>query len=196
MVMGSSRCVAAALLVVAMLPFGCATDARVAVRGDNGLPTPYTAEQIRNANPPGTTIVFRITENGKPVVRQTTRFVSGDVVGCVIEGHVETEDGTPVRERKRSESTWSELRDHAAFPPERARREPAACTVPAGRFECWLYTLEGDADDDPTTSRFYFAHDRPGPPVLYEVERQGVVGFRMELIEDTRSVERPRARGR
>ena len=58
--------------------------------------------------------------------------------------------------------------------------------MPAGRFDCRLYTVRGGSDESPTTSRFYFARSRPGPPVRYEVEKDGEITFRMTLVEDSR----------
>jgi hypothetical protein len=61
--------------------------------------------------------------------------------------------------------------------------------VAAGRFDCWRYTVTEipPGEGAPTTSVFHFATDRPGPPVLYEMHRDGERVFRMELLEDTRS---------
>ncbi len=59
-------------------------------------------------------------------------------------------------------------------------------TVPTGRFDAWIYTVRSDDGQPPTTSRFTFAMDRPGPPVLFETEQDGRVTMRMVLVEDSR----------
>ena len=91
-----------------------------------------------------------------------------------------------VFQEKSNQSTWEELRDHAAFPSDRATRDVASCMVAAGTFDCWRYTVRGEKDGAATTSVFHFANDRPGPPVLYEMYVEGERSFRMELREDSR----------
>jgi hypothetical protein len=181
-----SRTWAIALLVLPALVAGCASQSRGAAADRNGPPPPFTAEQIRDACLPGTEMVQAIERAGDAPALRVTRFVSGDDRSTVIETQMLTLSGKPLAAPERGTSTWTELRDHAAFPPDRTTREEAACTVGAGRFDCWLYTVEGEEDGVPTTSRFYFARARPGPPVLYLVEKQGEVVYRMELLEDTR----------
>ncbi len=151
-------------------------------------PTPYTASDIRLANPPGTTIVFRIEEPGKPPVRKTIRFVAADAEGCEVEDRVEGVDGASPEPPSRVTARWEELRDHALFPAATTRRSRERRTVAAGTFDCWLYEVEGQGDAAGTVSRFHFALDRPGPPVLFETVAGGNVVFRMEMVEDSRGM--------
>ena len=152
-------------------------------------PTPYTADQIREANPPGTRLVFRLERHDGPVEFNVVEFVGGDATHAgyaVMESRTETENHDPIGDVERSEATWTELRDHAAFPAARTRRSRASVTVPAGRFDVWLYTVENEPGRPPAISRFCFALDRPGPPVLFETEQAGRVMSRMVLVEDSR----------
>lgn len=142
------------------------------------LPFPYTAEEIRLGNPPGTVLVHRLERAGSPTVLRETHFVADDGTTAGMR-EVVRQDGDVIRESA-GEATWVELRDHASFPADAAVRAEASCEVPAGRFDCWLYTVAGD---DGSESRFWFARSRPGPPVLYEVEQGGEVVFRMTLVE-------------
>ena len=154
-------------------------------------PTPYTAEQIRDANPPGTRLVFRVERHDGPDIFSVMEFIGGDATHAghaVMESRTETEDHDPIGDVVRSEATWTELRDHAAFPSARTHRSRASVTVPAGRFDVWLYTVQSEPGQPPTTSRFCFALDRPGPPVLLETEQDGRVISRMVLVEDSRGV--------
>ena len=155
-----------------------------AASGASTAPPPFTADEIRAANPPGTERVFRVQTAGQPALLQTMRFLDGDANETRVEGAMTTLDGRPVGEPAVESHRWAELRDHAAFPVEATHRSRATCTVGAGRFDCMLYVVEELAEDGtPTTSRYYFSREHPGPPVLLEVERAGALGFRMELVE-------------
>jgi hypothetical protein len=152
-------------------------------------PTPYTAVQIRDANPPGTRMVFRLEEDGRAAGTRTIRFIGGIGAGdvAVMIGTGASPSGAPLGAPERSIATWSDLRDHAAFPLNRTTRRRERCTVEAGTFECWLYLVEAPGvGEAPALSRYYFADDRPGPPVLVEEERGGELVSRMELVSDSR----------
>jgi hypothetical protein len=114
------------------------------------------------------------------------RFVQSDRDRTVITSRMFREGGQPLSDPERRDATWIELRDHAAFPADRTRRTRAVCKVPAGRFDTWMYSVEIDNDGRPATSRYHFADDRPGPPVLYETEQDGEIVFLMVLLEDSR----------
>lgn len=149
-------------------------------------PTPYTAGQIRESNPPGTRLVFRIERAGEPAVQRVMAFVAGDAEHAVTESSMLTLSGEPLGEPVQSTATWAELRDHASFPAALTRREMTTVTVPAGTFDVWRYTVRSGDDGDAAVSTFFFALDRPGPPVLLETETGGEVTFRMVLIDDSR----------
>jgi len=148
-------------------------------------PVPFTAARIRNANPPGTRLLFRIEATGAPPMYRWMHFVSGDAERTVIEGGMRDEQGTDVGPRESQESTWTELRDHASFPKSTTRRSEATCEVALGRFDCWLYVVDHGDEGSSVTSRFYFAKDRPGPPVLLVTETSATK-MRMEMVEDSR----------
>ena len=145
-------------------------------------PTPYTAEQIRDANPTGTVRVYRIQQSGQPTVVQTMTFLRSDEAGARVESSMTTEGGEPFGLTTTTEAGWEELRNHAAFLMEITQRKRAECTVSAGRVECWLYTVAGEERGVPTLNRFWFALEMPGPPVLMEIEREETITFRMELL--------------
>jgi hypothetical protein len=166
---------------------GCAS----AQKAGTTAPTPYTAAQIRDGNPPGTEMVFLIEQAGTPPARRTVRFLEGDGEHAVTESSMATAAGDPVGEAERGEASWTELRDHAAFPTDATKRMRTTCTVPVGRFDCWLYEVSGEEEGTSTVTRFYFADDRPGPPVLMEIETDGERTYRMTLLEDTRERREP-----
>ena len=148
---------------------------------DGALPTPYTADQIRAAHPDGTSVVFRIEVPGQPALLHKLRFFNGSAEGTRFESKNEAEDGTSLGEHE-AWSSWEELRDHAAFPAASTRVGEARAEVPAGAFSCRLYTVDSVEEGVATTTRYWFAHEKPGPPVLMETEVAGEVTMRMELL--------------
>ena len=141
----------------------------VADAGDAIAPLPYTGEQIRVANPAGTVIPFRVEEAGKPTTIQVLRFVSVDEQGADVEVSLRDETGAPIGDPKRNRATWDELRRHAAFPSAATTIEDGTADTPAGTFASKIYTVKRNG----AVERFYFAVDRPGPPVLFTTEQDG-----------------------
>ncbi len=144
------------------------------------LPTPFTAAEIRDACQPGRTLRFRLERAGADPVVRVIRYVSADAAGAEQEAWVEGPDGKPLGEPERSRSSWLELQEHASFPEATTVRADETITLPAGTFSCLRYVR----DDDDGTWRFWFARNLPGQPVLFEQEVNGVVVFRMVLLED------------
>lgn len=168
------------LLVALTLPLACQSPAALYPSGDPAIaPHPFTPELIREANPPGSSVHFRIEQNGEQL-QQTMTFLDGTETGTVVESRMASADGSPVGGVQRQESTWIELRDHAAFPAHATTIEDAQVEVPGGMFDCWLYTVDDDSPDASGTRRFWFAQDRPGPPVRMEMEVGGLVVFQMQ----------------
>jgi len=85
-------------------------------------------------------------------------------------------------ENKKQRTSWEELRDHAAFDAALTEREKSMCSVQAGDYECWHYTVSADVAGK-TVQHFYFAIDKPGPPVLLVMNRGDDEILRMELLE-------------
>lgn len=149
------------------------------------LPTPYTSEQIRAAHPAGAFHVYRVERTSEAPVVETMRFVQVDEKGAMVESDTADANGHALSPIRSSISTWEGFRDHARFPAATARRERAEVEVPAGSYACWLYVVDvGDG----SVSRYWFADEEPGPPVLLEVDVGGTVVYRMALLQ----VSRPR----
>lgn len=151
-------------------------------------PPPFTAEEIRAANPEGTQLLFRVDALGSPAMLRRMTFVATDAQGATIESSRSALHGEPMGGLDAQHSSWVELRDHAAFPAARTTRREATCRVQAGEYACWEYVVEQGVGEDglPLVSRFWFAHSKPGPPVLMESLRGGVRVLRMELVEERR----------
>jgi hypothetical protein len=125
-------------------------------------PMPYTAEQIREANPAGRVVTFR-RELGDATSIVAHTFVAVDEQGAEIEVLERDAKGQPAGAPQRARSTWEELRRHASFPRARTAITDGVADTPAGKFPSKIYTVT-DGDE---VNTFYFALDRAGPPVLF-----------------------------
>jgi hypothetical protein len=104
-------------------------------------PTPYTAEQIRDACPAGKRLDFNVDAPGKERQVRTMSFVTADANGADVEMATLDSTGHSAEPAKRSHFTWEELREHALFPASATEITSESITVPAGTFDCRLYTV-------------------------------------------------------
>jgi hypothetical protein len=139
--------------------------------GGEMAPTPYTADQIRDASRTGRTYVYRVEAEGEPVRIREMRFFTVDAAGAEIVTTVFDEQGTEIHSEPPSRSSWEELRRHALFPRDAVEISDEEITVPAGTFACMLYTLTDRAEGSVT--KFYFARELPGAPVLFFTDANG-----------------------
>jgi hypothetical protein len=140
------------------------------------MPTPYTAEQIRAANHVGRRLDWRVETAGRHEMRSMT-FVAADEKGADAEAVTLDETGHAVGESKRTHATWEELRDHAAFPSASTTLTHESVTVPAGTYDCNVYTVT----DGGKVMRFWFANNMPGPPVKMVTTEAGAETETREL---------------
>lgn len=164
------------LLSLAIL--GCKAAAREAPPPP--VPLPFTVEELREANPIGTILAFRVEQTGATPLVQSIRVARADDVFVVLETWTMDEDGrmvgTPVSTRKK----WSELVE-PLLPAGSTVVTDARCEVPAGTFDCWQYTVAaGDR-----TRRYYFAKELPSAPVLSVLEEGGRVTRQVALQSKT-----------
>lgn len=171
-------------LLLLLAPGSCASNGdRASVVPGELAPYPFTPEQIRLANPPKTVLVHRM-EGAAGTFLQTMSFLRpANEERTSIQIKRMNENGRTISQPEESTATWEELRDHASFPAARTVRTQDRVETPAGTFDCWLYTVEGENPDNPVFARFWFALDQPGPPVVYETEQDGRVLTRMVLLE-------------
>jgi hypothetical protein len=143
------------------------------------LPTPYTDEQLREAHPEGKVRVFRIDVPGQPSFVNTMTFSECDAAGTTVASQRTTLEGKPMGASVTQRSAWTELRDHALFDAADTTRERATLATARGDVACWLYVNHKTG----ATTRFWFAVDVPGPPLLLEIEKDGELTYRMEQLE-------------
>ncbi len=143
-------------------------------------PTPYTAEQIREACGEGRTDAFRLEKAGEKPWTYTIKFLKGDREAAEVESLNTADDGTVVS-RSKDRQMWVDFQTHASFPELDTKITEEAIEVPAGKFDCWLYTVQ--KRDAGATVRMWFAKKLPGPPVKMTTEEKGKVVFTMTLKE-------------
>lgn len=132
-------------------------------------PTPFSAEEIRLGCPAGRTVRMRVEVPGRPTVIRTTTFVAVDAEGADQEVREETLDGEPVGEVVRRRSTWLAFQGHASMPRAETTIHAETIEIPAGRFDCLVYTRTEGAE----VSTFYFATTAPGLPLRFESRVDG-----------------------
>jgi len=141
------------------------------------IPAPFTPEQIREAMPKGRILIWQVTNEGK--VNQQRWFVRAAderEVTLVIQ------DYSDVAKTMEPESVltakWSDLRDHAVFPPGSTVRTEETVDL-LGQHDCFVYTVT----DDVGVSNYWFAKDMPGPPIRHTIARDGAVVYEMLLTK-------------
>jgi hypothetical protein len=142
-------------------------------------PTPFSADQIRDASRPGTVITYRIESAGGDAHLDRWEFLGGDDDGGRRRRWTETLDGDVIEDPVELEARWIDLQRHASYPVATTRLTVGSVVTPAGEFDCWVYVI---ANDDGTITKAAFARGEPGPPVHMETTADGEVVFRMMLV--------------
>jgi hypothetical protein len=138
-------------------------------------PTPFTAAEIRRGCTPGRTVTFRVTEGTGPPRIETTRFVSCDEQGALMEKTVRDREGSPVTDQRSFTATWGDLQWHAAFEASRTSVTNESLVSEMGVFDCLRYTVRGEDG----TADYWFAIELPGMPV-----RVRAPGLEMDVLEN------------
>ncbi len=146
-------------------------------------PRPFTADEIRDATPAGTTWTYEMRQLRQPPVKQVTKVVRSDDVGATFEVVTYNEGGEAMGGTKTSTATWAELESHATFPAAHTKIYETEVETRAGTFDALRYEV-AEPGDVVRIKNFYFAKTRPGAPVLYEQTDDGQVMFRMELVKE------------
>ncbi len=174
-----------AILVFAALLSGCDTargpDAPAAAGRPapqvEMLPTPFTAEQIRDEWAPGLTLVMHTrTPGGETWERWTV--VAADADGADIEFAQIDAEGKAAGEPRTGRSSWLELRSHANYPTSATTREEVTRDTALGELDGWLYKVRDGAGGE---TEVFFANSLPGAPLEMRVTKDG--GMVMELAQ-------------
>lgn len=167
------------LLLILSAAVAAGPDEANRLRPDHA-PTPYTAEQIRKACGEGRTDVFRIEKAGEKPWTYTIKFLKGDREAAEVESFNAAEDGKVIS-RSKDRQMWVDFQAHASFLELDTKITEETIEVPAGKFDCWLYTVQ--KRDAGATVRMWFAKKLPGPPVKMATEEAGKTVFSMTLKE-------------
>ncbi len=146
------------------------------------LPTPYTAEQLRAAMPVGTTMRYRLDAAEQPTMEQRWVVTAADEQTCTIASTMHDPQSGELKVDEGAEtSAWTELRDHAAFPPGLTTETSEEIDIPAGHFATRVYHVR---QPDGPIRHFWFAPELPGPPVQMVVAApDGTELMKMTLLE-------------
>lgn len=141
-------------------------------------PTPFTADQIREACPVGRQSTFRVEMPGRTPFLQTFHFVEADAEGAMVRFTLRDEGGKFLGEPTTSRSDWRGFQAHASFPAAGTTITETEETVPAGTFVGFLYRVVTEE----TNVEAFFAKSLPGPPVRLIRSRDGVPEMTMTLV--------------
>lgn len=123
---------------------------------------PYSPEEIREFNRPGTVIRSEDTADGATRYAEI-RWTDGDEETGTFEQTVRDGLGE-VLARHTIHSRWEELQRHASFPVESTEISDVELDTLMGRMSCWVYEVDGDG----TTERYWFGKTTPGQPLRFE----------------------------
>jgi hypothetical protein len=144
------------------------------------LPTPFSADQIRDACPVGRLIRIRETEPGRDPTFREVRYLAADPEGARQAFTPTDADGQPIGPSVERRSTWLDLQGHASQPADRTTCTETTVELGWGVEPAWLYVVrdeEGGAE-----TRFWFAQRHAGMPVVVESWTGGELVERREVI--------------
>ncbi len=143
-------------------------------------PTPFSAEEIRDASPSGHYSVFRVEGKGIEPFRLVSEFTEVDDENAAFLGWRETMEKQLNGDMMTASAKWTELQAHASFPENQTEITEESVTVPAGSWTCWIYSIKSG---DGTVKEMAFAQDLPGPPIRMLIFKGEEVVYSMELVE-------------
>lgn len=141
-------------------------------------PTLFTVDHLRDGNPKGRIIEFRIENEGQPPVNEQWEFVAVDRESATVRAISKNDAGDVVADRTDA-ATWTELHSHGKFLASSTTiTDGVVLTVPAGTFTTRLYTVRGAG----IVRKLWFATELPGPPVQFTTERNGAIVSRTVML--------------
>ena len=136
--------------------------------------TPFTAAQIQAATRPGRTYTWAVERADGPPLRRVIRFTAVDAERATFVAETADADGKNTKADAPEQATWEELRQHAEFPRLFVKVTEERLTVPAGSYDCLVYTVTATTREGTSeVLTFWFARELPGPPVKLTVMKDG-----------------------
>ncbi len=133
--------------------------------GPGLLPTPFTADEIRDATGRGKTIQIRVDAPDGTHTSRVNRFSETDAEGATLARW----DADAPHDVAESRVTWLDLQHHAAFEAATTTVSTEQLALELGDLMCLRY---GTAD-----GTFWFSLAHPGMPVRFEAG-----GFRTTVV--------------
>jgi len=147
------------------------------------LPTPFTAAEIKAAMPVGLQIHWEESKNGATSYSRWT-ITAADDTTVTIKFSVHDKDGKQLGDSVERTSAFEDLRSHALFPEQRAKREKKTVTSAVGKGDGWQYIVSSKLDDGTKEeSRYTFLRSLPGAPVKTQVFRDGTLVSGMTQVK-------------
>lgn len=146
------------------------------------LPTPYTAEQIRDFSK-NRKIKFLMETPGKPNTYQIFEFREGTAEKSDMDGYMLDTEGKLIGKKQTVSAAWKELQAHASYPEKNTLLSRDKVKTVAGAFDCWLYTHTSEKEGKTMVNRTWFAVSMPGPPVLMISQVEGQTVFKLTMVE-------------
>lgn len=137
---------------------------------DTDLPTPFSADEIRDATPDGhtvETVTTTTTTDDAVTSRRRTTFLDGDEAGVTMRLDTFDADGNAAGEPMTFRTAWVDLQSHASFPVAAAERSWETIETPLGELECLRYDTEA--------MTCWFAVEHPGMPVVMTAAADEVI---------------------
>lgn len=151
------------------------------MRADHA-PTPFSAGQLRAGCPDGSWIRFKVETPDAPAAFLVFRFLNGGPKEVTVASTLFDADDKMIGEPSAKRQQWTDLQTHASFPAAQSRIDPASFDTYRGRLDGWLYTVRETRDGRALLTRYAFARDLPGPPVLLEEYTAGKLTRRMTMV--------------
>jgi hypothetical protein len=133
-------------------------------------PTPFTAAQIRDACPSGTRVLYRLERVVNDPQRVLFSFEKADEKGVdLLIADMDLNNkvtGVPNSMR----NTWEEMQAQYSTPVENTVITQERVTVPAGTYDCMLYTVTKPSGKGNVIDKFWFAYELPGPFIKRSTE--------------------------
>jgi hypothetical protein len=155
------------------------TDPHVLAPGT--LPTPFTADDIRDGSPVGKTIRLLIEVEGQEPIVRVNLWIECDADGATVEKTRFSSAGDQLGPSETERSTWLELQTHASFRADVTTMERERIETPLGSLDCVRYTVV----DGTSVDTFWFWPSAPGMPVKYTSSEGGRVTSSVTMIERT-----------
>ena len=145
----------------------------------DSAPAPFRREEIRAGYRRPRVVRFLVEPTGSDSVLQVWNFEAGDETGVEREVQAFSAAGEPLEEPERSWISFDEMHAQTSFPARTARVRKEKIGLPAGRFDCLVYTV----DEGPVERRLWYSRDLPGMPIRLEIRAGGGLRVRTSLIE-------------